>query len=80
MQRQRKVDVDKMSESQLRNAEEAIGRKTREITDKAVEEANKYLNVYGLECRMAIEIFKQGEMPKKLGIHIEEGASNAEAR
>lgn len=55
MERTRKVDVNKLSEQDLKNIEDTISKKMKEIVDKATSEANRYLNVYGYEAIMAIQ-------------------------
>ncbi len=60
MERIRKVNVESLSSEQLKQIEETLSKKVIEITDKAVAEANKYLNVYGFEAVMAIQ-FKELE-------------------
>ena len=54
--RQRKVNVDKLSEQDLKKLEEKIGAKLRTIVDEAVIEANKILKVYGYSTKMQIVI------------------------
>jgi hypothetical protein len=60
MERIRKVDVEKLSDQDLKNVEDMISKKMKEITEKAIVEANRYLNVYGYEAIMAIQ-FKPKE-------------------
>ena len=55
MERIRKVDVKKLSEADLKNIEDGISKKMKEITDRAITEANRYLNIYGYQAVMAIE-------------------------
>lgn len=50
--RVRKVDVNKLTFEQTDQLSEQIGGKVRDICDKAVAEANKLLNIYGLQCKM----------------------------
>ena len=54
-ERVRKVSKDqlsKMSDEQLQKIEEVLGSKLREMIDCTVEEANKLLNIYGLQVKM----------------------------
>ena len=46
------VDVEKLSEEQLKNIQENLVKKVTEIVDKACEDANKLLNIYGLQAKM----------------------------
>jgi hypothetical protein len=55
MKRIRKVNVNSLSEQELKNAEDIISKKMLEITDKAILEANRILNVYGFEAKMALQ-------------------------
>ena len=54
MERKRKVDVEKIEN--LDEITEKITNKVTSITDKAVEEVNKLLNIYGMEAKMQIAI------------------------
>lgn len=54
--RVRKVDVNKLSEEELKKLESAISDKIIKIINKANEEANKILSVYGMETQMIMEI------------------------
>jgi hypothetical protein len=52
--RERKVDVSKMSPDQADSLAIQIGEKIKQITEKAVAEANHFLNIYGMSCKMQI--------------------------
>jgi hypothetical protein len=54
--RVRKVDVEKLSEEELTKLQEAISQKIIKIINKANEDANKILSVYGMETQMVMEI------------------------
>lgn len=54
--RVRKVDINKLSDEELLALEERIGKKITNITDDAVKQANKILNIYGLRAKMQIVI------------------------
>jgi len=54
--RVRKVDIDKLSDEELKALEERIGKKITNITDDAVKRANQILNIYGLRAKMQIVI------------------------
>lgn len=51
----RRIDVEKLSDEDCKNIEDGLSKKIKEITEKAVSEANKYLNVYGMKAVMVIE-------------------------
>jgi frataxin-like iron-binding protein CyaY len=62
MERKRKVtqeQLEKMSEEQLQKIEEKLGSKLREMVDRTCEEANKLLEIYGLQTKMQIVIEKK---------------------
>lgn len=55
MERVRKVSPEqlaKMSEEQLKQIEEKLGGRIRELIDSTVMEANKLLEIYGLQVKM----------------------------
>ena len=54
--RVRKVDVNKLSEEELAKLQQAISDKVIKIINKANEDANKILSVYGMETQMIMEI------------------------
>jgi hypothetical protein len=55
-QRERKLDINKLSKEEFDALNTQLGGIVREICDKAVADANKYLNVYGLNAQMQIVI------------------------
>jgi hypothetical protein len=55
MERVRKIDVNSLSEQELKNIEDTLSKKIIEISEKAAAEANKYLNIYGFKAIMAIQ-------------------------
>jgi hypothetical protein len=61
MERIRKIDIDSVSEEQFLEIEAMLKKKIKEIVEKTVSDMNKYLNVYGLEALLAVQIVKQGE-------------------
>ena len=63
--RERKIDVNKLSNEQLEELQNKLSKKVSEIANNAVNEANKYLKVYGLEARMVLEIGTLGEFSKQ---------------
>lgn len=56
MERQRKVDINKLNQEQADEIQAELSRKIKDICDNACEEANKYLKVYGLKAIMLIDI------------------------
>jgi hypothetical protein len=59
--RVRKVDVSKLSEEELAKLQAAISEKIIKIINKANEDANKILSVYGMETQMVMEIKEKTE-------------------
>ena len=57
--RERKVNVENMDNEQIRVVEDQISAKLRVIIDNACEEANKLLNIYGLEAKMQFSLDKK---------------------
>lgn len=54
--RTRTVNVDELSDEQLEVIQQQLSSKITGIIDKACEDANKFLNVYGLQAKMQIVI------------------------
>lgn len=46
--RKRQVSVDRLSKEQVDRISDILGQKLRDIADKACDEANELLKVYGL--------------------------------
>lgn len=63
--RERKINVDKMSNEELEALQAKLTDKISTIVNDAVSEANKYLKIYGMEARMHLEIGKLGEFSKQ---------------
>lgn len=63
--RERKVDIDKLTPEQADEISAQLGSKVREINDKAIGEVNQLLNIYGMEAKMSIVIGKLGEFDIK---------------
>jgi len=66
MERNRKIDLNKIPDDQAKAVEETLSKKMTEIINKALEEANKYLNVYGMEAKMLLEITEKKDAPQSL--------------
>lgn len=54
--RTRKVDLNKMTREQADMIQDTLSLKMNEIVQKAIADANKYLNVYGIQAKMLIEL------------------------
>ena len=54
--RERKVDLDKMSEEQIGMLEKKMSEKLQDILSRASKEANNFLNIYGIEIKIAYEL------------------------
>lgn len=52
--RERKLDISKMSAEQVDNLSEQIGEKVRQICDEAAVKVNAILNIYGASAKIAI--------------------------
>jgi len=54
-----KIDVEKLSEKELEKAQLKISNKLNKIIKKANEDANKFLDIYGMETEIVLEIRKK---------------------
>jgi hypothetical protein len=61
MERFRKVDLNALDEDQLKQVESLLSAKVSDVVFKAVKEANEFLNVYGIQARMVMEISPKEE-------------------
>jgi len=61
--RERKVNVDAMSQEQVDNLSVQIGEKVRSICDEAAEKVNSILAIYGMSAKIAIKFNK---LPSKM--------------
>ena len=59
--RVRKVDVDNLSDEELLKLQATISDKIVAIINKANNDANKLLNVYGMEVQLVMELKKKEE-------------------
>ena len=55
----RKVDVEKLSDEELLKLQAAISDKIVNIINKANKDANKILNIYGMEVQLVMELKKK---------------------
>ena len=74
--RERKLDINNMPPEQVDAISKQLGDRIREICDKAVEEANRLLNVYGMSAKMQIvidhpDLKKENGTPKKVSQSLE---------
>lgn len=63
--RERKVDINKMKQEDVKNLSAQIGDKCREICDEAAEKINKLLAIYGLTGKIAFQIDEMAAKPEK---------------
>lgn len=63
--RERNIDLNSLSEERIEELSKQIGDRVREICDKAVEDANRILGVYGMEAKMQFAIDKKGAFAPK---------------
>jgi hypothetical protein len=76
MKRYRKVDLNDLDEVQLMQVENLLSAKVSEVVSKAVAEANEFLNVYGIQARMIMEL-----SPKEKGANLkDEEGTNVEEK
>lgn len=54
----KEFNINKLSDQEVESLSLELGEKVRYLCDKAVERANKVLNKYGLEAKMAFCIGK----------------------
>jgi hypothetical protein len=65
IQREKKLDVTKMSADQVDVLAEQIGKRMRTIADEAVEKANAFLKVYGMSAKMQLVLEHELQKPSK---------------
>lgn len=56
MSGKRKIDVDNLTNEQLKAAEDALGKKINAKIDETCKEVNSWLQRYGMVCKMQIMI------------------------
>lgn len=61
-QRVRTIDLEKLNKEQLEAIEAKLIQKVSPIVAKAIEDANRFLNPYGLSANIGFEIV---ELPKQ---------------
>ena len=62
IERERKVDLEKMNESQLSTLEKEMAKKLESILVNAAKEANQFLNIYGIQIKIAYELQQKEEV------------------
>jgi hypothetical protein len=58
-QRVRKVSIEKLNEEQLQAVEQKLVEKINPIVQKAIQDANRFLEPYGLSAKMAFEVVEK---------------------
>ena len=76
--RERKVDVNKLTLEQADGLSIQIGDKIKQITDRAVAEANSFLNIYGITCQMQIVIEERDKPLDELNARLEKNPVKVE--
>lgn len=64
-ERKRSFDISKLTPEDADALSTQIGQRVTEICDKAVAEANRLLNIYGMEAKMQIAIGESGSFAEK---------------
>ncbi|NJO48243.1 MAG: hypothetical protein HC840_00845 [Leptolyngbyaceae cyanobacterium RM2_2_4] len=63
--RERKVDISKLSTEAVDNLSTQIGDKVRQICDEAADKVNAILKIYGMSAKMAIKFDTLDQKPNK---------------
>lgn len=63
--RERKIDVNKLSGDEVDNLSKQIGDKVREICDEAATKVNAILKIYGMNAKIAIQFDELPDAMKK---------------
>jgi len=63
--RERSFDISKLTAADAERLSQQLGEKVREICDKACNEANRLLNIFGLSAQMQIVIDQKDKLTKK---------------
>ena len=66
-ERERKVDVNKLTMEEADNLSAQIGEKVREICDEAAAKVNAILKIYGMSAKIAIAF---DELPENMANNI----------
>lgn len=61
MKKNKQIDINSMSDKQFLKASETIKSEVKKTVEETVQNLNKYLNIYGLEILLGVQIVKQGE-------------------
>lgn len=56
MERERKVDIEKIDLNRVDEISDQIGEKVKIIVDKSIEDVNRILKIYGMKAVMQIAI------------------------
>jgi hypothetical protein len=65
MKKKKIFDIEELSVEQIKELSVKLGEQVRHICDKSVAQANKILNKFGMECKMAFHIDKLGSFDQK---------------
>jgi hypothetical protein len=62
--RERKVDIDALPIESIEQISAKLGEKLGAILQRAAEEANKFLNIYGLTVKVSYQVESLSKEPK----------------
>lgn len=72
--RERKVDLNKLSEEQLQNLQTEINKKVSQVINEAEAELNSILNIYGIGFRMVVALDRKDRVDEKMAEQIKTGS------
>lgn len=66
VERERSLDINKLSKEDMTNLSNSLGQKTREMVDEAANKINALLKIYGMTAKLQVVIEQLGApKPKK---------------
>lgn len=63
VERERSLDINKLSKEDLTNLSNSLGQKTREMVDEAADKINALLKIYGMTAKLQV-VIEQLSIPK----------------
>lgn len=77
VERERSLDIHKLSKEDLANLSNFLGQKTREMVDDAADKINALLKIYGMTAKLQVVIEQlAASAPKNIGTSTKGGGAS----
>lgn len=80
LERERKIDINQLSQEQIDSLSQQVGDKIRQLCDETANKVNAILNIYGMSAKIAIAFSELSNNSNKLEGKLKEDLSKSKKR